>query len=118
MKAVTKAEKYLNLLRDGGESAVYNALAKRQKRFARELVCDYGYNVHMALQRSFIWLTPSVTWDDLYDYKTGTAPMRHINGKTGAIGKPFTEWEKEEWRLLHLGYTAEEIAAYKIRKGF
>lgn len=118
MKAVTKSAKYLTLLHDGGENAVYNALAKRQKRFARELVRDYGYSVHMALQQAFIWLYPSVTWDDLYDYNTGECIMRHINGKTGAIGAPFTTWEKEEWHLQHLGYTAEEIAEYKIRKGF
>lgn len=118
MKSVTKATKYLNLLHNGGEFAVYKALAKRQKRFAAELVRDYGYDVHMALQRSYIWLAPTVTWDDLYDCNTGEVAMRHINGKTGAIGEVFTEWEQEEWRLQHLGYTPEEIAEYKVRRGF
>lgn len=118
MKPVTKVTKYLNLLHEGGENGVYNALAKRQKRFARELVRDYGYTTHMAIQRAFIWLYPTVTYDFLYNYRTGEAPLRHINGRTGKIGDVFTEWESKELDLKLLGYTPEEIADYKIRKGF
>jgi hypothetical protein len=117
MKSVNKAAKYLALLREGGENAVYSSLAKRQKRFAKELVRDYGYSVHMALQQAFIWLYPSVTYDCLYDYRTGEAPLRHINGKTGAIGAVFTAWERTELDLRLQGYNAEEIADYKVRKG-
>lgn len=65
MKAITRTEKYMKALMDGRELGVWRLMSKARKKYARYLVENYGYSVHMAIQRAYIWGFDS--WP--YDYR-------------------------------------------------
>ena len=124
MKRETATLKYVRLLKAGRLNAVWNALPKRGRRYARELVERFGFTTHMALQTAFIWMpSPSVrdAHEWIYNYRNPDAHAPygyHVNARTGHIGAAVTKREDEIWMLVRFsGYTPQEAAESCDRRG-
>lgn len=124
MKRVTAELKYVRLLSSGRLNAVWNALPKRGRRYAHELVERFGYTTHMALEVAFAWM-PATSERDAHEFicnhRDPDAHARygyHVNGRTGHIGAAVTKRENEIYRLVKFhDYTPEEAAASCDRRG-
>ena len=110
-RSITATDRYLKLKREGGLNAVWGAMPKRKRVYATELVEKFGWKVDCALEEAFVRLPSKKDihkW--LYDDRGGRVATYgvHVNGKTGHIGRPYSERECVVERFIKCGYTADE----------